>query len=267
MGKRWPALDVPPDEILLATLDDFQPTAVEEHGDRARVFFATSALRDAAHRALIARGIACSPVDVPDEDWAARSQQNLQPVTVGHITIVPEPIPDPRSLSPVTIVIRPSMGFGTGHHATTRLCLAALQELNLEGAVVLDVGTGSGILAIAAVLLGASHAHAIDHDADAVQSAEENLALNPGVSNVTFAVADLSATRLPASDIVTANLTGAVLIRYAAPLLGALESGGTLIASGMLAPEEDLVRRAFSAASLVDRRQEDEWVCLILKKP
>jgi ribosomal protein L11 methyltransferase len=159
------------------------------------------------------------------------------------------------------------MGFGTGHHATTRLCLAALQELDLEGAAVLDVGTGSGILAIAAVSLGARHAHAIDHDPDAVQSAQENLALNPGVGSVTIAIADLDATRLPESDVVTANLTGAVLIRYADPLIGAVKPGGTLIVSGILAPEEDLVRRAFATASLVDRRQEDEWACLILKKP
>ena len=159
------------------------------------------------------------------------------------------------------------MGFGTGHHATTRLCLAALQEFSLAGAAVLDVGTGSGILAIAAASLGAARVQAIDHDADAVQSADESLALNPGVDGVTFTVADLAEAALPESDVVTANLTGAMLIRSAALLLAGVRSGGTLIVSGILAPEEDRVRRAFSAASLVDRRQEDEWVCLILKKP
>ena len=271
--RFWPALDIQSaDDILLATLDDFHPTALEELERGLRAYFATAQWRDAARDALEAQGIAATAADVPDENWAARSQQDLRPVTVGRITIVADPafpIPAPRSLipDPLTIVIRPSMGFGTGHHATTRLCLAALQELSLEGAAVLDVGTGSGILAIAAALLGAVNVSAIDHDADAVQSAGDNLVLNPGADRVTFSVADLADTRLPESDVVTANLTGAMLTRSAAPLLAGVRSGGTLIASGILAPEEDGVRRAFSAASLVDRRQEDEWVCLILKKP
>ena len=279
--RFWPALDIQSaDDILLATLDDFHPTALEELERGLRAYFATAQWRDAARAALEAQGIAATAADVPDENWAARSQQDLRPVTVGRITIVADPafpIPAPRSLipatphsprpAPFTMVIRPSMGFGTGHHATTRLCLAALQELSLEGAAVLDVGTGSGILAIAAALLGAVNVSAIDHDADAVQSAGDNLVLNPGADRVTFSVADLADTRLPESDVVTANLTGAMLTRSAAPLLAGVRSGGTLIASGILAPEEDGVRRAFSAASLVDRRQEDEWVCLILKKP
>ena len=278
--KAWPALDVhAPDEILFATLDEFSPTALEERDATLRAFFATPQQRDTAHESLTARGITADAIDVPDEDWAARSQQHLVPITVGRIVVVCDPqslIANPGSVAsadpqsptpnPFSIVIQPSMGFGTGHHATTRLCLAALQTLDLRGAFVLDVGTGSGILAIAAARLGAARARGIDVDADAIQSANENLSLNPEAGNLTFAVADLSTDPLPRADFVTANLTGATLARFAPRLLGALDPGGTLIASGILAAEEASVRQAFSASVLVNRHQEDEWICLVLKK-
>src|SRR5439155_21184549 len=112
------------------------PTAVEAHDASVRIFFQTDSASDAAARALAER-FAVSAIDVPDEDWARRSQEHLTPITVGRITIVPNPqflIPNPYA-----IVIIPSMGFGTGHHATTRLCLAALQTIDLRDQVMLDI--------------------------------------------------------------------------------------------------------------------------------
>jgi ribosomal protein L11 methyltransferase len=266
---QWPALDVrgfsEPD-LVLAAADDFSPTAAEERGDALRVFFASATSRDAAAKAL---GSTATPIDVDDEDWASRSQRNLSPITIGRVTIVPEladPIagphafvPDPRALS---IVIRPSMGFGTGHHATTRLCLAALQRVELGGKFVLDVGTGSGILAITASRLGANRALGLDDDRDAIQSATENLGLNPDARNVQFIAGDLADTRLPAADLVIANLTGALLVREATALLGAVDRSGFLVVSGILDSEEEAVGRAFCGAELRRRDREGEWVCL-----
>jgi ribosomal protein L11 methyltransferase len=156
------------------------------------------------------------------------------------------------------------MGFGTGHHATTRLCLAALQTINLRDAFVLDVGTGSGLLAIAAVKLGATRALGIDDDPDAIAAATENLAFN-GVTNVEFAVSDLMKEDLPPAEVVVANLTGALVVRAAGRLLRAVRPGGVLIISGVLATEGGEVRQAFANQSFVTDVQEDEWLAFTLR--
>ena len=281
---KYPALDVDglDSDYLLALVDEFDPTAVQSRDSLLTIFFADAGGRDRALDAIV-RAHPATPVtprDVDDEDWARRSQQNLTSVTVGRVTVAPPwtSVSDPQAptsnLQPptsgpqpqITITIAPSMGFGTGHHATTRLCLRALQELDVNGASVLDVGTGSGILAIAARALGAADVVGIDDDRDAIQSAEENLAANPGVNHVRFETIDLRSAPLPAADIVTANLTGALLMRSAGLLLGALKPGGMLVVSGVQRHERDEVAQAFERARLMSEATEDEWVAMIFRR-
>jgi len=157
------------------------------------------------------------------------------------------------------------MGFGTGHHATTRLCLAALQQLDLAGRSVIDVGTGSGVLAIAARRLGAAAVLAIDDDADAIAAAEANVALN-GESRIALEVTDLRSSPIGEFDVVVANLTGGLLIATAARLQSFSMPGGRLVLSGFMDHEERDVLEVFGASRLETTTQEDEWKCVVLRR-
>ena len=271
MGRVWPALDIhipacDPElqELVLADLDDFHPTAVQdpEGTNPLRVFFTTPGDRDGAAQAIgtaFARGAYIVPVDVDDEDWAARSQAQIRAVTIGRLVVAP-PWESVRGSDPV-IVIQPSMGFGTGHHATTRLALKALQELPLGGRAVLDIGCGSGVLAIAAIRLGARSAVAIDIDPDALDNARENAELNGLSDRVRFELGDFRQMSMLA-DVVLANLTGALLVQSAETLVGMVAPGGFLIATGFMDSENDVVVAAlkvFVELRTLDR--EEEWIC------
>lgn len=291
MSRLYPALDVvsprPLDDEtadrLLAEIDEEHPVAVEGSDDRLRIFFTTTETRGRAAVRLIALepDLTCTPVDVSDEDWAERSQAALEPVRVGRLVIAPpwrnpegSAAESPDGRPPIIVRIQPSMGFGTGHHATTRLCLALLQARDISGARVLDVGTGSGVLAIASSRLGARETVAIDCDPDALQSATENIHLNGAERAVRAVLVDLDEGAAALSvfggfEIVVANLTGAMLSRHATTLAGAVTPGGRLIASGLMTDEAAAVQRAFESAALqFDARvDEDEWVALAFTNP
>lgn len=281
----WPALEIRfsedpglPDYVQ-AALFDFNVTAIDEgEVDQApkvwRVYFADAATRDSAahmlHGAFDPDTLAIASVDVEDEDWAARSQASLHAIQAGNIIVAPPwDVPEATSVpasgrdgGSVVIVIQPSMGFGTGHHQTTRLCLAALQRLDLGGATVIDAGTGSGVLAIAAKRLGAAQVLGIDDDELAIEAARENLDLNGGV-DVTLGVMDLRRASLRPFDLVIANLTGGLLTATAATLQTL--SRGRLILSGFLLSERDEVRKAFDRCTVENEASEDEWGCLTLQ--
>jgi len=304
--RRWAALDLvvrprhatgepiapPLDGLLEAFLDDFSPTAIVDPpastagwpfddaspdlGRRAwRVFFATSEGRDRAQAALAASTwpstLDITPVDVEDEGWAARSQATLTAIEVGRVIVAPPwdlPVIAAGTVAPpIVIEIEPSMGFGTGHHQSTRLCLRALQAIDLNGRTVLDLGTGSGVLAIAAARLGAHTATAIDDDPDAVEAAEQNVRRNDVWAIVGVARSDLTAPARPLSaEIVLANLTGTLLARHAEAIVRCVLPGGLLIASGFTEDERFAVAHAFRDLAVVGEEREDGWVGLTLRR-
>lgn len=275
----YPALDLryPPgpgagalQDLLYAELDEFEPIAIHEHetGDGWRVFFRSAALRDRAAQALAAmpgpQALDVTSIDVEDEDWARRSQAGLTAIRAGRITVAPPwDIPDAPAPGDVIIVIEPSMGFGTGHHATTRLCLELLQGLDVKGRHVIDVGTGSGVLAIAAWKLGAAAVSAVDNDPDALLNARDNIARNGATGTIDVREADLLSLCLQPADVVTANLTGAVLMKLAEPLLRLVRPGGTVIVSGFSPEELAGVTQALGGGA-AHHVGEGEWAAMVM---
>jgi ribosomal protein L11 methyltransferase len=273
---EYPALDVefhPPHDAALpdrlyALLDDFEPAAI--HDDELngvwRVFFRAGDRRDAACTALARiEGIRVAAIDVADEDWARQSQEGLKAIAAGGLLVAP-PWDVPRDSGTPVIIIEPSTGFGTGHHATTRLCLLLLQRLDLRGARVLDIGTGSGVLALAAWKLGASDVVAVDNDADALDNARDNIARNGAAAAVDIIQDDLESLRIQRADVVLGNLTGAVLVRYAVELRGLVADGGYLIVSGFSPEDVAVIQTAFTGFAGIHSETDGDWAGLLLKR-
>lgn len=208
---------------------------------------------------------------VEEEDWATAWKAYFKPLRVGRGLVVrpaweaydPEP-------GDVVLDLDPGMAFGTGAHATTRLCLAALERKLQRGRAVLDLGTGSGILAIAAAKLGAEAVLALDTDPIAVTAAQRNVALNGLSDKITLAQGSLdhpAVERFGPADLIVANITAASLLDLAPGIVAALRPGGVLILSGVLAERQGEVSARFGAlgCSLEDAEQDEDWCALVLR--
>ena len=259
-------------DLVSAELDGLDVLAIgEQPDDRWQVFFGDEARRAAAASALsaafVTSGLVVTAIDVPDGDWARRSQAALGAVRAGDIVVAPPWDPAASAGGGTrTIVIEPAMGFGSGHHATTRLCLIALQRLDLHGRRVLDIGTGSGVLALAAARLGAAAVLAIDVDADALDNARLNARLNGDPAAVEFRMMDFPRETPAPADVVVANLTGGMLAASAAEVVGSVAAGGALILSGMTRDEREHVLAAFAGSCTVEwTAEEDGWCCVLLR--
>ena len=292
----WPALVLrasavdDTEELVSAVLTDFSPVAIQDLAERPlppgglwdptfppipdppptplhwTVCFSEPDERDRAAAAIRSAlpDLQVEQVDLPDEDWAARSQASLTAVRAGSFIVAP-PWDLPADAGDATvIVIVPSMGFGTGHHATTRMCLQLLSGLDIADHTVVDLGTGSGVLAMAAALMGARSVVGLDVDRDAIDSAESSAQLNTLPDTIRFAVADFRVEPPSPADLVLANLTGGMLTSTAPAISSMVVPGGRLILSGFDATEIDRVRAAFPRFDEVVCLTEDNWKALLL---
>lgn len=205
---------------------------------------------------------------VDEADWAEAWKAHFPVLRVGRRVVVrPTWRRHRREPDDVVLALDPGMAFGTGLHPTTRLCLAAIESLadrdGLVGARVLDVGCGSGILAIAALRLGAATAHGVDTDPIAIEATLANARRNGLARRLRTRAGSLPSGE-PAFDIVLANLIAGVLVDLAPELGHELCGGGTILASGIFVDRESDVRTAFAGAGLEvrGRSAEGDWVAL-----
>lgn len=205
---------------------------------------------------------------VKEEDFANAWRQYYKPLHIGNIVIVPRWEQYSPAEGEVIIRMDPGMAFGTGSHETTRLVIGLLRDTVKPGDRLLDVGTGSGILAITASKLGAAECMAYDIDPVAVEVAAENAAEN-GCENVKTGTSDLlHGVAAGEYDVVCANIVADIIIRMAPDIGGFMHDGSTLLASGIINERADDVRAALEANGFyIDRTLEDNgWTALAVKK-
>ncbi|WP_068616211.1 50S ribosomal protein L11 methyltransferase [Paenibacillus tuaregi] len=217
--------------------------------------------------------------DVHEDDWANNWKQYFKPLRVSdRLTIKPTwEDYEPQTPEERIIELDPGMAFGTGTHPTTALCLRTLEGVIEEGDEVIDVGTGSGILAIGAVKLGARHVLAIDLDPVAVTSARENTQLNGLSDEITVHESDLLSVlkegttglgvQLPVR-VVVANILAEIILLFIDDVYQALEPGGYYIASGIYKNKEQIVEEALIKAGfeITEKAREEDWIAFVARK-
>lgn len=208
-------------------------------------------------------------VEVQDEDWASAWKDYFHPVKVSeHIVIKPSWEDYFPAVDDIVIELDPGMAFGTGTHHTTVLCIRLLDELVKTGDIVFDVGTGSGILAVAAAKLGAASVHAIDLDPVAVRVAQENVSMNHVQHTVVTAEGDLLTGVSGQADIIVANIIADVIIQILQDLPARLKDDGAFIASGII-----IERLSDVTAAMLDHKfiiekvvEEGGWAAIVARK-
>ena len=204
---------------------------------------------------------------VPAQNWNALWESNFEPVIVKDFCTIRAHFHEINTNTPYTITITPKMSFGTGHHATTQQVMMLMKEVSFARRTVLDFGTGTGVLAILAELLGAKKILAIDNDEWSVENAKENIERNNS-KNVDVRQGSLEDFPFVKNDIILANINRNILLQHMEELYNRLDDDGLIIMSGLLAEDKEIMLQAAinEGFHLQKATEQQNWIALLFAK-
>jgi ribosomal protein L11 methyltransferase len=255
-------------EALIALLGDAGYDGFEET-DATLLAYIEQPRFHAEELEMIASQLGCvyETTSIAAQNWNALWEANFQPVFVGDFCTIRAHFHDIEVATPYEIVITPKMSFGTGHHSTTQLVMMLMRELDFSGKSVLDFGSGTGVLAIFAEMLGATNILAIDNDEWSVENGAENVERNRS-KHITVQQASLENIALAKADIILANINRHILLQHMERLSSMLVPGGRIIMSGILQEDEQIIVNAAAAVGLIKLKGDSQlnWTALLFEK-
>ena len=259
-------------EILTAELADLGFESFSAEKGQLKAFIPQDALadcKDETDEMLERYGVGGARyIQIESQNWNALWESNFEEVSIGGRAVIRAPFHAPHpELGELDIVITPRMAFGTGHHSTTALMVEAILDSGMEGARVLDMGSGTGVLAIVAVKRGAAAADAVDIDDAACESCRENFLQNGTAERTRTLLGDVRCVAGCRYDVILANINRNILLRDMESYASMLESGGRLFVSGFLEQDIDAICGCAAKNGLhTDRiRRRDGWVAIEFK--
>ena len=255
-------------DLLIAKLFELGVNGMEEYPNGLKAYAYVDQLDEESLKQFSSEaGLTFLIHEVKEQNWNALWESNFEPVVIpGKVYVRAEFHPRVDGFDH-DILITPKMSFGTGHHATTMMMMKLMLELDLVGKKVIDFGSGTGILSILALKLGASRVEAVDNEPWSVENAIDNAKLN-NCSQISVSLAtDLE--EIASGDVLLANINKSILIEHAASIFQHVIQGGHIIISGLLRNDYDDILMKYSPFLYepIKMLEEGEWIALVFKKP
>lgn len=254
-------------EILIALLENISYEGFEEDDNGIVAYIPEADYREEELKeVLYTFSLNYSLETIKQQNWNAQWESSFDPVIVEGLCTVRAAFHDIDVNTPYDIIITPKMSFGTGHHATTRLVIQQMGKMDLKGRKVLDFGTGTGILAILAEMMGAGHILAIDNDEWSYDNTKENIAANKcrkiAVMQASLEVSDND------YDVILANINRHILLHYMNEMYMKLKGDGLILMSGLLTEDREIILESATAVGfkLLDASEHNNWIALLFRK-